>query len=243
LVAASRPRYVRENIAFVLGHALYMKAIHGGKAKNDKIDAHKIAVLLRGGMIPMAYVYPREMRSTRDLLRRRCRFSRQRAALLAHIQNTTSQYNLAALPKRISYKANRSAVPDHFADPEVRKSIQADLCLIEHYDELLKDLELHLVRTAKTREVIRVTLQLVTTVLTASTLNVSSAVFTLERIRSFAPILLDVFHLMGQKGRNLIDGLVPVAAIEEDHATVGRHSVRTGQWTPPNLDPVELALG
>jgi hypothetical protein len=33
-----------------------MKAIHGGKAKNDKIDAHKIAVLLRGGMIPRAYV-------------------------------------------------------------------------------------------------------------------------------------------------------------------------------------------
>ena len=40
----------QENIPFVLGHALYMKAIHGGKAKNDKIDAHKIAVLLRGGM-------------------------------------------------------------------------------------------------------------------------------------------------------------------------------------------------
>jgi transposase len=35
----------QEGIAFVLGHALYMKAIHGGKAKNDKIDAHKIAVL------------------------------------------------------------------------------------------------------------------------------------------------------------------------------------------------------
>src|SRR5499425_2860010 len=27
----------RVNIAFVLGHALYRKAIHGGKAKNDKI--------------------------------------------------------------------------------------------------------------------------------------------------------------------------------------------------------------
>ena len=48
----------RENITFVLGHALYMKAIHGGKAKNDKIDAHKIAALLRGGMMPIAYVYP-----------------------------------------------------------------------------------------------------------------------------------------------------------------------------------------
>ena len=48
-----------------------MKAIHGGKAKNDRIDSQKIAVLLRGGMIPVAYVYPPQMRSTRDLLRRR----------------------------------------------------------------------------------------------------------------------------------------------------------------------------
>jgi transposase len=38
----------QEGIPFFLGHALYMKAIHGGKAKNDKIDAQKIAVLLRG---------------------------------------------------------------------------------------------------------------------------------------------------------------------------------------------------
>ena len=54
----------RESIPFVLGHALYMKAIHGGKAKNDRIDSLKIATLLRGGMLPQAYVYPSEMRST-----------------------------------------------------------------------------------------------------------------------------------------------------------------------------------
>src|SRR3989454_10219998 len=89
----------REGIAFVLGHALYMKAIHGGKAKNDKIDAHKIAVLVRGGMLPMAYVYPREMRATRDLLRRRCHFTRKRAELLTHIQNTASQDRLPTLGK------------------------------------------------------------------------------------------------------------------------------------------------
>src|SRR5436190_1689197 len=39
-----------EQIPFVLGHALYRKAIHGGKAKTDKIDAKKIAVLLRGAL-------------------------------------------------------------------------------------------------------------------------------------------------------------------------------------------------
>ena len=79
-----------EGISFVLGHALYMKAIHGGKAKNDRIDAAKIAGLLRGGMFPMAYVYPRDKRETRDLMRRRCFFVRQRSQLIAHIVNTNS---------------------------------------------------------------------------------------------------------------------------------------------------------
>ena len=59
------------SIPFVLGHALYMKAIHQGKSKNDRLDAAKIAGLLRGGLLPQAYVYPRAMRTTRDLLRRR----------------------------------------------------------------------------------------------------------------------------------------------------------------------------
>ncbi len=44
----------REGMPVVLGHARSMKAIHGGKAKTDTIDAHKIAVLLRGGMLPQA---------------------------------------------------------------------------------------------------------------------------------------------------------------------------------------------
>src|SRR5918994_7669423 len=39
----------QEGIPFVLGHALYMKAIHGGKAKHDTSESHKIAALLRGG--------------------------------------------------------------------------------------------------------------------------------------------------------------------------------------------------
>jgi len=142
----------KQGIPFVLGHALYMKAIHGGKAKNDKIDAHKIAALLRGGLIPMAYVYPPEMRATRDLLRRRCHCMQKRAELLAHIQNTASQYNLPALGKKIAYKANRAGVAAHFPDPEVRKSIEMNLALIGHYDALLTDVELAITRTAKVHD-------------------------------------------------------------------------------------------
>lgn len=139
----------REGIAFVLGHALYMKAIHGGKAKNDKIDAHKIAVLLRGGMLPQAYVYPQAMRATRDLLRRRNHLMRKRADLLAHIQNTASQYNLPPLGTRVDRKGERARIPAHFPDPVVRRSIELDLSLIAHYDQLLNKLEQELALMAK----------------------------------------------------------------------------------------------
>jgi len=136
-------------IPFVLGHALYMKAIHGGKAKNDKIDSQKIAALLRGGMLPQADVYPAEMRATRDLLRRRMHLARKRGELLAHVQNTNSQYNLPAIGKKIAYKANRDGVAERFADPAVQKSMEIDLALVGHYDALLRDVELTIVKTAK----------------------------------------------------------------------------------------------
>ena len=72
------------SIPFVLGHALYMKMIHGGKAKNDKLDSHKIAVLLRGGLLPQAYVYPATMRGRLLALVDRIRH-RDGKAGLAHV--------------------------------------------------------------------------------------------------------------------------------------------------------------
>ena len=142
----------RENIPFVLGHALYMKAIHGGKAKNDKIDALKIASLLRGGMIPMAYVYPREMRATRDLLRRRLYLVRKRGQLLAHVQNTHHQYNRPEPSRKIIHRANREGLAESFEEPAVRKSVAIDLELADHLDRLIRNLELELVRSAKVHD-------------------------------------------------------------------------------------------
>src|SRR5919197_127994 len=115
----------QQKIPFVLGHALYMKAIHGGKAKNDKIDAHKIAVLLRGGMLPQAYVYPAEMRATRDLLRRRTYLVRRRAEARAHLVNTNSQYNHPPLATKLAYAANRAELdlPARFTDPSAKRNV------------------------------------------------------------------------------------------------------------------------
>ena len=142
----------REGIDFVLGHALYMKAIHGGKAKNDRIDALKIATLLRGGMFPQAYVYPPEMRSTRDLLRRRLKMVRQRGHLLVHIQNTHYQYNLPTPKARLNYRCNREGIAEKFSDISASESISSDIELAGHYDLLIKNLELFLTRKAKVHD-------------------------------------------------------------------------------------------
>ena len=141
-----------EGIPFVLGHALYMRAIHGGKAKNDRIDSHKIAALLRGGLIPQAYVYPRRMRATRDLLRRRNHLMHKRAELYAHIQNTGSQYNLVDPLGRIAKPQNRRGLIERFDHACVQKNIAVDLALVDFYDPLLAELERYIEKTAHSHD-------------------------------------------------------------------------------------------
>lgn len=131
----------QQGIAFVLGHARYMKVLQGGKAKNDKIDAHKIAVLLRGGMLPQAYGYAAEKRASRDRLRGRHHLMRERAQLLAPIQNTHSPSHLPEIGKKIAYKAPRDGGAERFAEPSGQKSIE--VALIDPYDPLLTELELY----------------------------------------------------------------------------------------------------
>jgi len=127
-----------------------MKHIHQGKSKSDKIDAGKLAAMLRGGLFPLAYAYPRAKRQTRDLLRRRSFFARQRSQLIAHVVNTNSQFNLPALTKKLTYAANRSEeIAGRFTDPSTQLMVRADLALIDDYDERIAELELYLTRTAK----------------------------------------------------------------------------------------------
>jgi transposase len=137
------------NVTFVLGHALYMKAIHGSKTKNDKIDSQKIAMLLRGGLIPMAYVYPQKMRATRDLLRRRMYFMYKRSELLSHIQNTRSQYLVEDFDGPLARKRHRHNVIEKFQEQAVAKTIETDLKLLNHYDSVINDVENYLQRSVK----------------------------------------------------------------------------------------------
>ena len=136
-------------VDFILGHALYMKAIHGGKAKNDRIDSFKIAKLIRGGNFPLAYVYPKEMRATRDLLRRRMKIVRHGADLKSHVVNTTSQYNLP--PNKVNLKnvGAREEVRKNFTELSVQKNIDLDLNILDFYAEQLSKVEWYIQTQAK----------------------------------------------------------------------------------------------
>ncbi len=126
-----------------------MKAIHGGKTKSDPIDSHKIAKLLRGGNFPLAYIYPKARRATRDLLRRRMRLVLFRSEAMGHVQNAFHQYNLPRWPKRLDRAKNREGVLERFEEPSLRRSMEIDLGLIEYLEEQIRSLELHLERTAR----------------------------------------------------------------------------------------------
>jgi len=175
-----------EGIPFVLGHALYMKAIHGGKAKNDKIDSHKIAALLRGGMIPMSYVYPEKMRATRDLMRRRNHLMRKRSELYAHIQNTNSQYNLPDSFGCLAVSKNRNGIIEQFEHPSVQESITADMEIIKSYDVILSQLEKSIINMAVHHD--PVSYALLQTIPGVGKIIALIILYEVENIRRFASV-------------------------------------------------------
>jgi len=142
-----------QKIPFVLGHAQYMRCIHGAKVKNDRIDSEKLAYLLRGGNFPVSFVYPKERRATRDLMRRRSHYVRRRAEAMAHIRMVNMQYNGPPIQGALAVKKNRQQLTEQlsqrFIDPSAQMSVTIDLQTIDDHDQKIKQLERHLQKHAK----------------------------------------------------------------------------------------------
>ncbi len=63
---------------------------------------------------------------------------------------TNQQYNLPDIGKKIAYRSNREGVAERFIDPSVQSNVAFDLKLIGFYDDLLNEIELEILRHAKT---------------------------------------------------------------------------------------------
>jgi transposase len=128
-------------LTFVLAHALYVKAIHGGKNKNDRVDSEKLTHLLRSNLIPPAYVYPAAMRPLRALLRQRTYFVWRRSDLLARpTLSGRNRYN------RDPWEQQLLAHEDH---PLRQLALQNELALVRHFDTQIIALETQLQRLTK----------------------------------------------------------------------------------------------
>ena len=78
----------------VLAHPLKTKAIASARIKTDKIDATTLAHLLRADLVPAAYIPPRAMRDTRELLRYRASLVRLRTQVKNKIAAIVSKTGL-----------------------------------------------------------------------------------------------------------------------------------------------------
>ncbi len=122
----------QNNIELLLGHALYMKHIHGGKAKNDRIDSEKIAMLTINHMLPFAYAYPSENVHLRDLLRRRTYFVHKCAELKTHVRIQAYQQNVCIPGELTKSKLKSGEVHNLFENFDQKLSASINIESIEH---------------------------------------------------------------------------------------------------------------
>jgi transposase len=137
-------------LTFVLAHALYVKAIHGGKNKNDRVDSEKLTHLLRSNLIPPAYVYPSAQRPLRALLRQRIYYVWRRSELLARIHSQQLAHNRipAKQTRRVrdDWEEQLLKAEDH---PLRQIALQNGLAMIRHFDQQITALEEELQRQTK----------------------------------------------------------------------------------------------
>jgi transposase len=174
----------RESIPFYLGHALYMKAVHGGKNKNDSLDSKHITDLLRSNLFPLAYTYPPEMRAVRDLLRRRRHYVDIRSAAYRHIQMVYMQQGLVdvKLPAP-NIKGKREALMKPFDDPNVCLSVVADIRQMNDLDDIIRILESKVLDQAKKHD--RSALNLLETITGVGTILAYTLLYEIHTISRF----------------------------------------------------------
>ena len=88
-----------------------VKQYEGLKHTDDKHDAFWLAHLMRLGILPTGYIYPKEQRAVRDLLRERRRLVQQRATHILSTQSTVWRHTAVRLPSKAILGTNKMPWP------------------------------------------------------------------------------------------------------------------------------------
>lgn len=127
-----------------------VKTYDGLKHAGDEHDARHLAHLLRLGLLPTGYIYPKKERAVRDLLRKRAQLVRCRTAQILSIQNLVSRNTGKGIAgdeirKLCDEGIVQASGGDEFRAMAVRSNLEVLRCL----DEQIRGLERVVLRDAK----------------------------------------------------------------------------------------------
>ena len=135
-------------------HLANMAAIqqyNGLKYTDDTSDAGWLAHLLRLGLLPQGYIYPKEERAVRDLLRKCSQLVRQRTTNLLSIQNLITRNTESALNGNRIKTLDAQQVDELLPNPDLALAVKANLALLNCADEKLDLLERTVIDRIKLR--------------------------------------------------------------------------------------------
>ncbi len=127
----------------------------GLKYSDDDSDACWLAKLLRLGLLPEGYIYPKEERAVRDLLRRRLRLVQQRTANLVSVQNQLARSRGQSLSANEVKRLTPEAVGQLLPDPNQALAVQSTLLVMRAQDAAVELLEREALAQVKLRPAYR----------------------------------------------------------------------------------------
>ena len=116
---------------------------YGGlKYTNDRSEARWLAHLLRLGLLPEGYIYPKEERAVRDLLRKRGQLVRQKVTQILSIENLFSRNKGSRLSagriRTVSEAEVDQLLPQADLALAVKSTLSVYRCLVEEISRLEK---------------------------------------------------------------------------------------------------------
>ena len=124
-----------------LANTAAIQQYEGLKYTDDQSDARWLAHLLRLGVLPEGYIYPKQDRAVRDLLRKRGQMVRQRTANLLSIQNLFSRNTARSMSANRIKALDSKEVDELVPDTDLALAIKANLAMLGCADEQIDILE------------------------------------------------------------------------------------------------------
>ena len=114
-----------------LANTAAIQQYEGLKYTDDHSDARWLAHLLRLGVLPEGYIYPKEERAVRDLLRKRGQLVHQRTANLLSIQNLITRNTGTSISAKSDQGADSETVDALLPNPDLALAVKANLAMIQ----------------------------------------------------------------------------------------------------------------